>query len=1281
MTKKNQNIRTYFIFFFLAIILLWFGYRLFQSDEKTPIATAAPPKTTSENLITYLQDTTDDNSITFGHHLAKITDYTKLPFRKINVQKWNVFSDISRSTKVVAVQNSLSLKTNTLEKLLEFVADGGVLFLPTFNNDPRMAYFYGLREDIPITYDINAIGFKLEGDFLPNSDGLSFTKDFIHDGISASSFKESIKALIVAENDPNFPVLVENRIGSGKVLFFNTIYKLRKRDRGLIQSCLLKGLEGIPYPIVNVGTIFLDDFPSPTYNTKKEPIKSEFDMTMTDFVANIWWPDMAKLADTFDIKYTAFTIFDNQEENELQPIFKQWNASKIKRNGTEVIAADWIAKDVVNKGHELGLHGLNHNSLLTTDRGKPAYLRIALNAAIKQWKISGLGTLPVSYVPSSNYIDSIYLNQLHEVFPSLQYMCSLYLEEYEDGGDREFNLNHWNTHFFNYPRISSGFYFGQDEKYNLHSLFLYTGIWTHFVHPDDVYQIPENSDETAGNFSLKNPKGMYWRGQNNKMDGLLTVFKSFLAQFKNTYPLINFEEAKTGAYRTRLWRNATFSHRTNNGLYTVQNTGSEPEKEKEHYWFMYANGDYSIVIDSYFVKNAIQFDKTPYLDGYLYSIETKTGKLSVPQYPGYDKSDKLLVEAKKRITKDFEKYKEHSEKADEVQVSEYQYVYDTKPGKNAPIEKWVDYYVENGKLKLATDLLEEKISNSQTLDTVLWNSYYKFLSWQENEKEFWDTLQSYYQNRKNTAIPLYAREMGSTYGYPEETQRKIWLSEGLKTAKNDPDILREYYATFNNPQYKDTIKAVLVTLKKLDPSAENDKNYLAHLIQYEPEAARKELNAFKADETPFLWDMATSITWLYADAKNFRKAYNWSKYAKDIAFPNKMFWLTELNDFKSLQQEYGSYVTKNPNDTEVKAYMAELLFANNEFAKAWALANSLPDGKEKGKLKRELNEGVLYVDRVTQKDLLANQQELFEEKIKISIETDIRLTEHNSIAAKTEITGDNNSKTAFERKLTYNIRNKKRNTHSVSVTNANIFRLKQVSEQDGDNLDKSLYGIEYQYSTEKTENNLSYRIKGGAEKDGKNEVYFYASAGVSHSNNKNFTSATVQHHPVKTGPGYEKKIYQSKLSVYNETNIANTFRSTVYGEGNQYTDDNVEGSITAKLALDNSEDKDFKIIPLIEASFSKSNSKENKDYPYYIVHKRFHTGGGLGVKIGKEESPFKLRVDGCTFIDNDVDNFNRLTGDTTIKIGKFTEIKVSGVLSTQKQAYSNSIKVGLKYTF
>jgi len=109
--------------------------------------------------------------------------------------------------------------------------------------------------------------------------------------------------------------------------------------------------------------------------------------------------------------------------------------------------------------------------------------------------------LPKSYVPPSNYIDSTGLAKLSQGMPSLKYMQSTYLGEFEEGGLREFDPDPYNNHFFDFPRISSGYVLAPTNEWEIESMYMCTGIWTHFVHPDDVYQIPDESNaKTSGHF-------------------------------------------------------------------------------------------------------------------------------------------------------------------------------------------------------------------------------------------------------------------------------------------------------------------------------------------------------------------------------------------------------------------------------------------------------------------------------------------------------------------------------------------------------------------------------------------------------------------------------------------------------------------------------------------------------------------------------------------------------------------------------------------------------------
>ena len=81
------------------------------------------------NLIEVITDFNDSISVDFGNHLKKVCDYSKFPIKEIIMDDWNSPTfKISNTTKVIVVQNTLKLKDSTLERLLKFVSQGGLLF-------------------------------------------------------------------------------------------------------------------------------------------------------------------------------------------------------------------------------------------------------------------------------------------------------------------------------------------------------------------------------------------------------------------------------------------------------------------------------------------------------------------------------------------------------------------------------------------------------------------------------------------------------------------------------------------------------------------------------------------------------------------------------------------------------------------------------------------------------------------------------------------------------------------------------------------------------------------------------------------------------------------------------------------------------------------------------------------------------------------------------------------------------------------------------------------------
>ena len=364
--------------------------------------------------------------------------------------------------------------------MLAFVAKGGTLFMIETTEDIRMGYLLGIKPRSNYEVDVKVKGIYFEKNLLPGVSGISIKPKEGHFGLKSENFSKKVNVLAWADSDRKYPFFLENKVGAGKVVFFNSTKNFEKEDRGLLFAGILDGLKAIPYPVANTSTIFLDDFPSPTYEAIKEPIKTEMNITITDFVYSVWWPDMKKIAKDFNIKYTALLTFDYR--NKINPpfSFSQWDASRKTINGREFIVPHWLVNDLEKNGFEKGFHGFNHVSLLKKGWPYPSAIQSSMKATKKKWLVNSYGDLPVSYVPPSNDIDKYGIQNLKTAMPSIKYMSSLYLGDLKEGGDREYDFEPYNNQLFDYPRISSG-YDMRDNVYVVNSLFHFTGLWHHFV--------------------------------------------------------------------------------------------------------------------------------------------------------------------------------------------------------------------------------------------------------------------------------------------------------------------------------------------------------------------------------------------------------------------------------------------------------------------------------------------------------------------------------------------------------------------------------------------------------------------------------------------------------------------------------------------------------------------------------------------------------------------------------------------------------------------------------
>lgn len=1236
-------------------------------------------------LVEFIVDYENPVSVRYSNHIKKLCNYTKLPFSTMNLKSWNAKYTISESTRVLIILEPRKMKSETISKVLEFVSEGGTLFIPFSCDDKRFGFLTGMKENADYDTDINAIGIKLKTSFIPGLDGKTFRSELGHFGMSGHNYKETVKVFATANNDEKFPLIMENVVGKGKVIHFNTTFELEKIDRSLFFSAIIKGLEGIPYPIANTSTIFLDDFPSPLYDAKQEPIKSEMNLTIAQFVETVWWPDMKNLAKRHKISYTAIPAFDYN--NKIKPpfLFNQWDAKKTKKNSQIEPISSWLMKDCIKNGHELGFHGYNHVSLLKREWKNPEFIETSLEGVQKKWKVSNFQDFPVSYVPPSNYIDDVGLKHLKKGMPSINFNCSLYLGELKDGGNREFDFDPYHFDMFDYPRIASGYYYGEAEDYALHGLYMYTGIWNHFIHPDDVYQIKSPFNKSMGNFDERNSRGLGWRKTKGGGNGMYQEFDNILSNFEKLYPQVRFLNAGQGAPITLDWRASKYNHSTENGKYKVNKLNPEKSLTNKQYWFMYGSNENAEKIEAQLKKESSTFSKTKFVDGFLYTIFTDSPVLELDDLRPEKKEQDYFVVAG-----------EYSNYLEKVKLFEKG-------------EVWVDNSEELNRIEMAT--LKQTMLSQAKIDSTVWNKYARIKSWENKGDEVWKMLEKHCIKYPKPENILYSIELDKVIGYTNELDHQKWIEAQMLVRPNDKELLNSYVANFYSEENQEKIKNALKALMNIDTGPESIKKYIQHLLWYAPDEALVEIE--KIEPNAEYSDLADNIVWLYANNNKLQKAYDWSFFATDIDFPSKMEWLFGLGKFDLLQDEYKKYFLSNPNDYKVNALMSGYYHEMGKFKEAWILADNLPDSIEKAGLRKMLNTDVVFEDELLQQYLLQYHPNLFYDVTRATLNRSTRLRYGSYVESENELQTNQKINSAAKTVNSYNFLDKKQNVHRIAATYTelypirffdtviNPFRIKNLKTSNFKlsneeltkkiNVFRNLVGIEYRFKNPFSFDKIQYWARARYERDNLDKNYFQFGAGVNKSKNKNFSSAEINVFPVETAPGHEKDIYHLKGNLYHSRFFLTHFNASLAVESNYYTKSNAQDGYflkesydvtsTLRLSWDTVEDKKMKFIPFLESAFLNGNNDLSFGFPYWTLKKRFYGGGGLGFNYGLETDKFYTRLEASYFLDDFAKQFQRYSGTLSYRFLPYTSVIGRFEYFVLEKFYSNTLQIGLRHTF
>lgn len=328
------------------------------------------------------------------------------------------------------------------------------------------------------------------------TEGITPSKDFMLGGGQTYMFSDPFKSsLSVALNDRaqveavssdgRTPLVWRSSVESGTAVMCNIgIYV--KMVRGFYASAFSLLSSAMAYPVINSAAFYLDDFPSPVPSGNGKYIKRDYNMSISEFYSQVWWPDLVRLAERYGIRFTGVMIENYGDDTKNDPVRQ-----------TDNTQFEYYGGLLLRQNGEIGYHGYNHQPLVlpNTDYGNEyPYVqwpnRKAIVDSLNELIAFQKTVLPAAtssvYVPPSNILSSEGRQIIGEDVPQIRAIASTafppdssleYVQEFGVAADGVVEA----------PRIVSGSMVNNSymrlaavSELNMHY------VSTHFMHPDDL---------------------------------------------------------------------------------------------------------------------------------------------------------------------------------------------------------------------------------------------------------------------------------------------------------------------------------------------------------------------------------------------------------------------------------------------------------------------------------------------------------------------------------------------------------------------------------------------------------------------------------------------------------------------------------------------------------------------------------------------------------------------------------------------------------------------------
>jgi hypothetical protein len=283
------------------------------------------------------------------------------------------------------------------------------------------------------------------------------------------------------------PVIWQRRFGRGRVVGSANHLLGDKAWRGTLLQVVLAALPAGVAPLLGSLVYYVDDCPMPIFGARRDPVARDLGLADVDFYRQVFWPDLVALARDNSLKLTFGLVFSYDDHTQGDFSVDQFYLAA----GRDL--PRWMAREAVRLGHEVALHGLNHQSLVRkpgpTSKGWPDQRRMidGLRRARLEWeRVFGPGQAPTVYIAPNNDIDRDGKAALHAAFPEVRVLAASYIADDLTAG-QEYDEDPDLPAFFDFPRATSDLFPLPGTRTAIIDQVMLMGAWTHFIHPDDVF--------------------------------------------------------------------------------------------------------------------------------------------------------------------------------------------------------------------------------------------------------------------------------------------------------------------------------------------------------------------------------------------------------------------------------------------------------------------------------------------------------------------------------------------------------------------------------------------------------------------------------------------------------------------------------------------------------------------------------------------------------------------------------------------------------------------------